>query len=306
MAEPWHTLKRVLTDALERVRRAGDQDELPPFAPRYDRVFESLTREQLYGDSTSLLEDDLVAGLFGREQRNDHFLNFYSYEGAKLAFERYGFFALLRDKGFEPLLRVDVSNPDEHRLRIYDRLAEPGQLLIELAIGFRDVELPDGVACRTLFINWLLMQNPRDRFSSGRPPLPDQEHPGLGLFPHFGYLIRLMALRLGCDGLLNHPAHFHNAVLYGRFFHFVDPVVEGRFRALERDLEGLALTAATEAIAAGRVAEADGTTVQWKPAAQVAPITNHARAWFASDRYTTTVERVRQSHRFSVATAVDL
>ena len=63
----------------------------------------------------------------------------------------------------------------------------------------------------------------------------------------FGYLLRLMALRLGCDGLLNHPAHFHNAQLYGRFFNFVDPEVEGRFRALERDLAHLSLADATVA-----------------------------------------------------------
>lgn len=293
MVEPWRTLKQVISDALARVRRAGSSsDHELPFAPAYDRVFASLTRAELYGDSTSLMEDDIVGDLFDREQRSKHFLDLYSADGAALAFERYGFFQLLRDKGFDPILDVDLADRDEHKLRIYDRSVAPDNLLIELGVGRKGLKLPDGTDLELLFINWLLMQNPREPFAPGRPRLPDQEHPGLGLFPHFGYLIRLMALRLQCDGLLNHPAHFHNAHLYGRFFHFVDPVVEGRFRALERDLAALSLTAATEAVDEGRVEDADGHIVVWEPGPQVAPIDNRARAWFAADAYQAEVRRV--------------
>jgi hypothetical protein len=303
MAEPWKTLKRVVLDALERVQPASQTEEaLPPFAPDYDRVFASLTREELYGDSTILLDEDLFADLFEREHRDDHFLGFYSVEGANLAFERYGFYQLLRDQGFSPKLIADTKDPDEHRLRIYDAEPSPDRLLIELAVGFRELSLPDAADCRLLFINWLLMQNPREAFSPDRPPLPDQEHPGLGLFPHFGYLLRLMALRLECDGLLNHPSHFHNGVLYGRFFHFVDPVTEGRFRALEDLLGHLPLAEATDAVAQGQVVDDRGQTVAWKPEPHVAPITNRARRWFASEGYRATVESVRRTAGFELQT----
>ena len=210
VVEPWRTLKQIIADAIAQVRAASSSEDELPFAPAYDRVFESLTRAELYGDSTSLMEEDVVGDLFDRERRSRHFLDFYSAKGAVLAFERYGFFQLLRDKGFEPLLDVDLADRDEHKLRIYDREARADRLLIELGIGQRALILPDGTSLQLLFINWLLMQNPRASFAPDRPRLPDQEHPGLGLFPHFGYLVRLMALRLQCDGLLNHPAHYHN------------------------------------------------------------------------------------------------
>lgn len=300
MVEPWRTLREILADALARVRSASSSEQELAFAPAYDRVFESLTRAELYGDSISLLEEDLAGDLFHRERRSKHFLDFYSQEGAVLAFERYGFFQLLRNKGFEPILDVDLADRDEHKLRIYDRVVRADHLLIELGVGRRTLPLPDGASLQLLFINWLLMQNPRASFTPDRPPLPDQEHPGLGLFPHFGYLVRLMALRLKCDGLLNHPAHYHNAQLYGRFFHFVDPIREGCFRALERDLASLSLAEATRAVDEGRVVDTDGLPVEWKPAPQVAPITNRARAWFATDAYQAEVQRTLEATRHRV------
>ena len=272
----------------------------PPSRRVTTRFSSRSPRQQLYGDSSELLADDLLADLFDPRHRSDHFLNYYSEEGAKLAFERYGFYQLLRDKGFDPQLAGDLSDPDEHKLRIYDGSESRDNLLIELAVGFRDLDLPDGACCHLLFINWLLMQNPRQSFPPDRSPLPDQAHPGLGLFPHFGYLLRLMALRLECDGLMNNPAHFYNGVLYGRFFHFIDPKVEGRFRAFERDLEGLSLAEATVALADGRVKDAQGTAVHWEPASQVAPITNKARAWFASEAYRAEVAQVLETSRFQV------
>jgi hypothetical protein len=303
MAEPWRTLKRVVTEALARARSGNDEIEwAASFAPRYDKVFESLTREELYGDSSELLDEGLLDGLFRRERRHEdgHFLGMYSEEGGELALERYGFLQLLRDKGFDPKVSMDLSNPDEHRLRIYDGEETPGHLLVELGAGLREFELPDGTECRLLFVNWLLMQDPRDDFPAGRPALPDQEHPGLGLFPHFGYLLRLVALRLDCDGLLNHPAHFHNASLYGRFFQFVNPSVEGWFRALERDLSDLSLAEATAAVDCGRVVDESGAPCTWEPAPQVAPITNRVRHWFASEEYRSAAANAHDQAHFVV------
>jgi hypothetical protein len=313
LPEPWATLKRVLAEALDQLAdaveglgeqlEAPEEDGRPSFAPRYDAVFDSLTRAELYGDTSVMLDDTLFDDLFHPFGDNDRFLFAYSREGAKLAFERYGFFQLLRDRGFEPVFDADVSDPDQHTLRIWDREPKPEKLLIELQVGFRHLALPDDADCRFLFVNWLLMQNPRAAFPPGRPPFPGQDHPGLGLFPHFGYLLRLMAIRLACDGLLNHPTYFHNGVLYGRISHFVDPHREGRFRALERDLAHLDLAAATATLQEGRVRTDGGEVVSWEASDQVAPMTNKARAYFASDAYRETVARVMDATRYEVVPA---
>jgi len=228
-------------------------------------------------------------------------LGFSSEHGVRLVFERYGLLKTLRRRGFEPHIRFDLQDPTARKLRIYDGVEDPHRLLIELTLAMEHRTLPNGYACEVLFINWLLMQDPYADFPPDHTPLPDQNHPGLGLFLRFGYLMRLTTMRLQCDGLVNHPAHFHNGVLYGKFCHFVDPMVEGRFLALKRDLEHLSLADATWALDNGRVFDAKGRVVSWLPVDQMMPTTRGAQAWFESKRYKKRVERARLQWRFHVA-----
>ena len=205
----------------ERLRPSGTQAE-------YGRVYDRLSRAELRHEDPRPTESD-VASLFGPpEARVDNFLGLYSAEGGHMALERYGFLQLLRDKGFENLLlSTDTSDSSRHTLRIHFDQRDLEHLLVEMVLGFKPLRLPDGTACRMLSVEWLLLQDPRKDFASDRAPLPDQRYPGLGLFRWQAELLRLMATRLDCDGLLNNPQQFHNGVLYGRAMSFVDPVDEG-------------------------------------------------------------------------------
>ena len=283
-----------LRDLRDWLRPAGVQAE-------YGRVYDRLSRAELSHEDPQLSESDLASLLGPPEGRVDRFLGLYSAEGGQLALERYGFLQLLRDKGFENLLlSLDMSDASRHRLRIHFDQRDAKHLLIEMVLGFRPLRLPDGTTHRMLSIEWLLMQDPRTDFPSDQPPLPDQRHPGLGLFRWQGELLRLMATRLGCDGLVNNPQGFHNANLYGRVMKFVDPVDEGRFRALERDLADLPLPVASSAVATGRVREVDGDTLRWEGRPQVLAINLPLQAYFKCDHYRSTVERVRDRTRFRV------
>lgn len=294
MRRLWKTLQRWWSGS------HTEEGDLPPapFMKSYDKIFASLTREELYNDPSPWEESDLQGDLFNPQARRRHFLNLYSEHGARLAFERYGFFDLLRAKGFDPQISADLSDANDHIVRIHNGQASPEHLLIEAIVGFRELTLPDTSTCHMLHINWLLMQDPTASFPPERPPLPEQEHPGLGLFPHFGYLLRLMGVRLRCDGLLNHPMHFHNADLYSRFFRFVDPQTEGRFLALQRDLSHLPLAEATKSVAQGRVLDQDDTPVTWEAQPQIAPLTQRVRAWLHSGSYRDTAESVRDNTHF--------
>lgn len=275
----------------------GHADERPPFMVRYDRVFKDLTAAELSEEPESL---DADFGLFDRSERQRHFLNLYSEHGGRQALERYGFLDLLRDKGLDPVFMTDTRELDEHRIKVYDGEISSEHLIIELLVGVRELELPEGTQGHVLLINWLLMQNPRARFSPQRPPLPDQEHPGLGLFLQLGYLLQLVANRLGLDGLMNHPSYFHNAVLYAKFSHFVEPHIEGHFLALQRALSHLTLADATQAITESRVFDDTGQPVVWTPAPQVLPTTPAFRAWFESEDYQRQVTQARDSVLFSI------
>lgn len=262
----------------------------PAFADAYDQVYAALDPAELQDDAEPLDDAALAQSLFRVDGRSERFLGFYSERGARLALERYGFLDLLRERGFDPVVSGDASDPDEHRLRIHDGVVRPDRLLIELGVGVRHVVLPNDRPARFLFVNWLQMQDPDAVFADEARPLPDQRHPGLGLFIHFSYLLKLIADRIGCDGLMNHPSHPYNGVLYGKVCHFVDPEIEGRFRALERDVGADDLVQLTHDLAQGNIVDAEGEPFVWEPAPQVLPVSRAARSWFRSEAYLERVE----------------
>ncbi|MEM6927995.1 MAG: hypothetical protein AAF602_13775 [Myxococcota bacterium] len=272
----------------------------PAFVAEYDAIYATLSPHQLTADDVELDARSLEAELMDTRRRVNRFLGFYSAAGIRLAMERYGFVELLRTRGFDPVLSMDPSDADEQRLWVYDGVEHRDHLLIELALGRRDATLPNGREVRTLFINWLQMQDPRASFGGERAPLPDQLHPGLGLFVRFAYLLHLVAARIGCDALSNHPAHPHNAALYGKVCRFVDPETEGRFRALERDLGTDDLARFTDLVESGRVVDSDGEVVTWAPGLQMHAVSPAAAAWFRSRAYRRAVRDAREAHRYRV------
>jgi hypothetical protein len=72
-----------------------------------------------------------------------------------------------------------------------------------------------------------------------------------------------MAIRLGLGGVAFRPAHYHVAYVARHEFRFVDPPRQGRFEALVRDLAGVPLVEATNAIAGGKV-RLDGAVYAWE------------------------------------------
>jgi len=278
-------------------------------AERYERVYRHIDPNELTSHDTELSEEVLSRELQERDSRSDGlFLGFYSLHGGWMALERYGFLQMLRDKGFEDVvLDVDTSEPPSHTMRIYyGGRRDPDHLLIEIVLQFRTLTLPARRRreYRMLSIEWLVMQDPRREFPRDRPSLPDQEHPGLGLFRWLAELLRLIAVRLECDGLMNRPAHFHNAFLYGKEMKFVDPRDEGLLRALERDVLGdLSLHEATRLIDDGRVVDDAGTVVRWQGRPQVLPINLQLQRYFHGVDYVRSYQRELHRTRYHIAAA---
>lgn len=273
-------------------------DDRPAFAADYDAVYQRLDPVDLGGTAED--GDDIALDLFRVDRRGRRLLSTYDEAGAAFAFEQYGFFHLLRERGFDPVLHLDASDPDACRLYVHDGEPLAERRVVELVLGERDLTLPDGTDTTFLFVHWLMMRDPRAVFGPDDRPLPGQTHPGLGLFIRFAYLLKLMVDRVGCDGLSNHPAQPHNGVLYGKFCHFVDPVLEGRFRALLRDVDISDLAQLTAWVEAGAVVDADGHPYVWEPGPQVHPVSPSARAWFEGAAYRDEVARVLAATQWQV------
>ncbi len=222
------------------------------------------------------------------------------------ALEAAGIQSFLATRG-HPAVRVDTDLADgEHRLRVV--AAGDDALLVELRLAEMKTPVPaalDGEGPETLHVLavlWVVSQDPRASFTPERPRLPGQDHPGLGVGRRLYEVLRGWAVAWGKDALLNVPEHYHNALFYAAQFRFLDPVEQGRFEALRRDLSGLGVAEASFAIEEGRVRdEAADRTYAWDPGAMVAPVGAAAGAIVAGERYRDVVASARDGARFRVS-----
>jgi acetoin utilization deacetylase AcuC-like enzyme len=255
--------------ALAARSRAKVPADYDPLAQRYSRIAARLTPAEL-GPPAG--EDEMLLAELGQRSARPLLLGFYSAEGLELALSRYGLLAELRRLGYGPFRTTVTNQAVGDRAQLFGR-AEGGaeHLLIECVLEKREV-----AGEPVLYVHWLTLRHPLARFSPQRPPLPDQEVPGLGLAREITTLFARMAERLELAGVAFRPAAFHTAYAGRAQLRFVDPARQGRFEALVRDLQGIPLAAATVAVASGSVM-LDGQPYRWEPDEMVLWRTPHAQ-----------------------------
>ena len=249
--------------------------------PRFRRIAKRLRVFELTcGDDGEDL--GLGPGLVEEARARTRFLDFYSVEGLRRALDAYGVTAALSEQGLNGW-EVVVGSDEAGRSRLQvllDGILDDDHRLVDLVMRAERVRaevLAEDGEIDVLLVDWLCLQNPRATFSPERPRLPGQCHPGLGLGHTFHNITLLMARRLGRDGVLNVPEHYHLARIYDRAgYHFVDETHREEVEAAQRATRTLHFAVAAWAVERGfvhRVAE-DGTVTPWTytPAEMVAPV----------------------------------
>jgi len=296
----WRYSARFLSSLLNRGREIEPPSTEELLLARYRTMARDFEEHELTGeapgDDWGLSEDDIASAL-GGPRRPRRFLGFYSSHGLELALERAGLLDRVRNLGFDPRLEMDLDNPAGDTVRMYgDRRRR--ELLIELRVGIDRHTVP-GLAL--LRIEWLLLQNPRARFTEERPRLPGQKHPGLGMLREIIALLVLACDRLQLDGLVVVPSHYHVAVKSRKALRFLDPATEGLYRSLQEALRDFSLAAATNALAAGRVVDAGtGEPFAWSPAPMVLPVSERFHALIEGESYESAAAAAAARHEFAV------
>ncbi|NVB42741.1 histone deacetylase [Pseudenhygromyxa sp. WMMC2535] len=251
---------------------------------RFRTLAEIIDPRELSGQAPGELvfeETDLFgAGMhpgFGEQPR---MLGFYTRQGVEFALERYGLLARLRDLGFEPRVELEEDPVEGDTLRVFGD-AQRECVVIETRLSRDRRTIP---SMELLRIEWLLLQNPRASWLAGRVALPGQRYPGLRMFDEIAILMMMICERLRLDGIVVVPSHYHVARRWHGRMKFLDPVVEGRFRALSRVLSRLPLDEASAAVERRRVIDLDsGERGGYSPSALVLPASEALERRFDAD-----------------------
>lgn len=231
------------------------------------------------GDDFGFTEEDLYLPGWAAHKET-RFLGYYTRHGLELVLERAGILDRLRDLGFaHPTIELDLDDPAGHTIRTFGDPSRK-ELLTEMRLR-RDRRTIAGM--ELLSIEWLLLQNPRTEFGPGRPRLPGQRHPGLGMLKDTVALLAVACERLHLDGILLVPSTYHVAVQWHGHLRFLEAETQARFAALRELLAGRPLDEASRAVAEGRVVdEATGEPFRWRPEPMIGPISErlerHLRA----------------------------
>jgi len=247
-------------------------------------------------EDLGLTLEDLMPG-HGPSQES-RLLGYYSAQGLELALERHGFLDRIRAKGFkQPTLVCDFNDPSRQSIKIFGD-AERGELLLELVMHRERRAIP---GFELLSVDWLLLQNPRERFGDQRPRLPGQQHPGLGLFEELVALLVVACERVGLAGILVTPSQFHLAVQWQRRLRFVEPRAGAHLRALRETLGGLPLAAASEALRAGRVVDRrSGEVCKYDAAPMVLPLSPELQAALDAEGYARGMDEVADEFLYAL------
>lgn len=250
--------------------------------PHFARVASRLDKHTLQKGALERLsqnqDDDTTLDTLFDPTVTPLFLGMYSCEGIAHAVHEYGIDAMLKQIGLGDYEFVlDCDDPYHHRLRAFLRSSKnqdgaqhftAGQQILEMRM-YRPILQVGDETLHALEVEWLLMQNPLAHFSSEKPRLPGQQHPGTGLGKVVNNLITLMGLRLGLDVVVNHPEHFHLAYLYHRAgYRHQTSMMRRRFRNVLAACKGVPLAISAWAAERGFIEEYTGDDTvgtAWQP-----------------------------------------
>jgi len=259
-------------------------------------------------DAPAPLESELLFDLTGENPENRLFGQ-YGPEEIREHLESSGLLAGLSQRGYPgPILRLSCADPDDQRICLYAGEETRDRLLLEARLQLAPFHprrpigpFTEASSFRMLVIHWLVLSSPDGTFTVDRPRLPGQEKPGLGLLNPTIALLKSFSRELSIDGVLDVPDHFHTALFYSRAFRYLDPEAEGRFLAIARDLSGVPLALASDAIREGCLVDrTTGAPVPWPAAEQVIALRGPLSRFLRSPSYREARNRASADHRFIV------
>jgi len=258
-------------------------------------------------ESSAIQKEDILSQLSG-SKGTSLFLGKYSLNEVAAVLKKRNFFKEARKRNLFPLdFELDSSEFPLQRLQIFHQTKIPDNIIVDLKIKEGRFRLKDKFALKFLsseydflFLEWLTLQNPLQDFSQESTPLPGQNHPGLNLgrkvLDLFIYLGRITKK----DGLLAFPAYFHNALLFSRYFHFVNPEKEGEVQAIRKAFKDVPFKQLAWIVHLNCLKWKDNQIYEWQAEPEAHPLNKSLQKYFDSRAYKEKVKDTQQNLRLSI------
>lgn len=261
-----------------------------------------------FWEQAPLIGEEEIFSELAERKGSSLFLGKYTLSEVFAVLGKKNFFKEARRRSLWPLqFDLDSSAYPLQRFQIFYREKNPQNVIVDLKIRegtfspkidyVPDFPLPD---LRCLVFEWLTLQDPREGFSDKRGALPGQLHPGLGMSKKimdiFVYLGRLTKM----DALLAFPAYYHNAVLFSRYFHFLNPVKEAEVQSIRHTFGHVPIKHLAWAAHLNCLRTPLGQAYEWKAEEQAYPLTRPIREYFDSKSYRENVKYYLKKSLFTI------
>jgi len=254
-----------------------------------------------------VIEKDILSDLT-EEKATSLFLGRFSMTEVTAVLGRRNFYKEARKRNLWPLaFDLDSSGYPVQRFQIFREACRPENLIVDLKI--REGRLAprerlhlDAAFLESdfLILEWLTIQNPLLHFTAKRPPLPGQKHPGLGVGKKVVDIFVYLARLLRKDGLLAFPAYFHNALLFSRYFHFLNPEKAAEILAIEKAFPRIPFKHLAWIVYLNCLKYANGDTYEWKAEEIIYPLSKRLKDYFESKSYKRRLKQTLKNRLFAI------
>jgi len=235
------------------------------------------------------------------------FLGRYTLKEVMAVLAKKSFSREARKKNLWPIkYRMDSADYPVQRLLIYWQEEHPDRVIVDLKIKEAEVRFAapgqHGYRLspqRCLLFEWLTLQNPRLNFDDRHPPLPGQLKPGLSLSKkYWKYSFTWPAYKYRCPG--GFSCLFHNALLFSRYFQFVNPIKQGEIKAIRKLFSHLPFRQLAWAVYLGCLKDEDGRVYEWQAEEQVVALSESLKNYLESRIYRGNIKTCGKTAVFSL------
>ncbi len=256
-----------------------------------------------------LREKEIEEELF-REKRGTHLLfGRFTEMDIQEEIKKSGIEDELIKKGLHPF-EIKIEDEGPFRQKIYidvntnEELPSPySKRIVEILLGECKYVAPELGEIECLTVEWIMLQNPKQKFTEKFPRLPGQRFPGLGIGKLFMMVFENLAKTTGKDCFLAFPEFYHNASMYIDYLYYLHPETHGKVLKMKSDLSSYPLSDVSFAFCGKCILERTPhyeKHIGWEAEEMVYPLKEKLKRYFESEKYKKTCAEAYNYHSYSI------